>query len=164
MGLRQLETKEVVIGEITYYIRPFGAFQAANLTGELAAVLAPIFGAIVPLAAGISGEQGLLDVDAGKAAEAIANCTSLNGDKLEKLIRKLLLGGHISLEIEDEEGRKEAQRLDLELADEIFCGEVQDMFLLCFYVIQINFNGFFKKFANQSGKDGLAVGKIRPVI
>ena len=67
-------------------------------------------------------------------------------------MKKLLLGGHIVVEMSDENGDEEAKVLDNDIANEIFCGEVQDMFILCFHVIKLNFNGFFKKVTGQSGK------------
>ena len=84
---------------------------------------------------------------------------------MEKLMQKLLLGGHIVVELPDEEGETKAERLDMDIANEIFCGEVQDMFILCFHVIKLNFNGFFKKIAGLSGKVGSASPKTpRKVI
>lgn len=157
MALRQMESTEVNVGGITFYIKPLAAFKAANLTGELASVLAPFLGALAPL---IGNGNDLMGVDAGKAAEAMASCTNISGDKMENLMRKLLLGGNIVVNIPDEDGKTEPQVLDKDLADEIFCGEVQDMFLLCFHVIRLNFNGFFKKFAGLSGKAGSAVVKM----
>ncbi len=168
MGLRRLEPTAVTIGEMEFYITPFGAFKAANLTGELASVLAPLLGALAPLVAGGKNSQdglegidgGLMDIDAGAAAEALSNCAGISGDRLEKLMRKLLLGGNIVVELTDEEtGETEAQRLTSDLADEVFCGEIQDMFLLCFHVIKLNFNGFFKKLGTRSGKGGEAEGE-----
>jgi len=161
MKLKQLEPVEKTLGDYKFYIRPFPALKAANLTGELTSVLVPLFGALIPL---VNDGKELEDLDAGKAAEAIAKSVSLDGNKLEKLIQKLLLGGHIVVELENEEGEPEGYQLDMDLLNEIFCGEIQDMFLLCFYVIRINFSGFFGKFANQSGKVGLAVQKIRKII
>ena len=38
------------------------------------------------------------------------------------------------------------------LANELFCCEVQDMFVLAFHVIQLNFSGFFRKTGSPSGK------------
>ena len=158
MAMKQLEPTIEKVGGKKFYITPFPAFKAANLTGELASVLAPLLGVLAPLV----NDGSLMDVDAGKAAEAMANCTAIDGDKLERLMQKLLLGGHIVVEVPNEDGEDEGQRLDMDLANEIFCGEVQDMFVLCFHVIKLNFNGFFKKFASLSGKEGLAEGKIRP--
>ena len=155
MAMKQLEAVRETVGGVKFYITPFPAFKAANLTGELASVLTPLLGVLSPLV----GEGNLMDLDVGRAAEAMANCNAIDGDKLEKLMRKLLLGGHIVTEVADEEGRMEAQRLDMDLANEIFCGEVQDMFVLCFHVIKLNFNGFFKKFASLSGKERLAEDK-----
>lgn len=156
MAMKQMDPIKEKIGETNFYITPFPAFKAANMTGELASVLAPLLGVLAPL---VGGSTGLMDIDAGQAAEAMANCTSINGDKLEKLMHKLLLGGHIVAECENEEGEMEPQRLTEDLANELFCGNVQDMFVLCFHVIKLNFNGFFKRLAAQSGKVGLAEQK-----
>lgn len=160
MAMKQLEPTIEKVGGTKFYITPFPAFKAANLTGELASVLAPLLGVLAPLV----NDGSLMDVDAGRAAEAMAGCTAINGDKLEKLMQKLLLGGHIVVEAPNEDGEIEGQRLDMDLANEIFCGEVQDMFVLCFHVIKLNFNGFFKKFASLSGKEGLAEGKTQRKI
>lgn len=46
---------------------------------------------------------------------------------------------------------KETMRLTEDLADEIFCGEPQDMFILAFEVIRFNFNGFFSKLGSRFG-------------
>lgn len=160
MALKQVEPTIKKVGGINFYIRPFAAFKAANLTGELASVLAPLLGVLAPLVSESGDEKNLMDVDAGKAAEAMSNCTTISGDKLEKLMKKLLLGGHIAVEVTAANGETEGQILDENLANEMFCGDVQEMFVLCFYVIQLNFNGFFKRFAGLSGKAGSAVGKL----
>nr|WP_304971327.1 hypothetical protein [uncultured Acetatifactor sp.] len=158
MALKQMEPTKEKVGGYNFYIKPFAAFKAANLTGELASVLAPLLGALAPLVSD-DKEGGLMDVDASQAAEALSNCTNISGDKMEKLMQKLLLGGHIVVELPDEEGKTKAERLDMDIANEIFCGEVQDMFILCFHVIKLNFNGFFKKIAGLSGKAGSAIQK-----
>ena len=80
------------------------------------------------------------------------NCSAINGDRVEVLMKKLLLGGHIVVEVQNENGDIEPQRLDMDIANEIFCGEIQDMFVLCFYVIKLNFNSFFKKVVDLYGK------------
>lgn len=148
MSLKQMEPTKENIDGINFFIKPFPAFKAANITGELASVLAPLLGALAP----IVGNGDLMDVDVEKAADAMAGCSAINGDKLEKLMQKLLLGGHIAVEIENENGEIEPSILDMDIANEVFCGEIQNMFILCFHVIKLNFNGFFKKFAARSGK------------
>ncbi len=158
MALKQMEPTKEKVGGYNFYIKPFAAFKAANLTGELASVLAPLLGALAPLVSD-QKEGSLMDIDAAQAAEALSNCTNISGDKMEKLMQKLLLGGHIVVELPDEEGETKAERLDMDIANEIFCGEVQDMFILCFHVIKLNFNGFFKKIAGLSGKVGSAIPK-----
>lgn len=159
MKLKQMEPEVAAAGEYKFYITPFPAFKAANLTGELASVLAPLLGALAPLMpAAAGGENGLMDIDVEKAAGVMAG-VEIDGDQLEKLMKKLLLGGHIVVEAEGESGETEPQRLDMDLANELFCGEVQDMFMLCFHVIKLNFNGFFKRFAARSGKAEPALKK-----
>ena len=167
--MRQLEPTIKKVGENTFAITPFSAFRAANLTGELASTLAPLAGAFAPLLGqamnsnGESDSGGLMDIDAGEAAKAISNCSGLSGDKLELLAKKLLLGGHIVAEFE-EDGRTKKEKLDIDLANELFCGEVQDMFVLCFHVIQLNFNGFFKRLATQSGEEESATKQPRQML
>lgn len=159
--MKQLEPKEYQINGNTYYVRPFPAFQAANMTGELAQMLAPILGAMAPLLAAQeerdkSDGNGGIDIgnlDVGLAAQAFAQgCISLNGDRLEYMTRKLLLGGHIVVETEDEEtGKKSQNVLDKDTANEVFCGDLMGMLTLCFYVVRINFGGFFDKAAGLFG-------------
>ena len=146
--MKQIEPVKKSIGDMNFYIRPFPAFKAANISGELADVLAPLFSAVIP----IIGEGDLMDIEADKAAELITKNISISGDKLEKLAKKLLLGENIAFEIKGEHGDTDTGMLNEDVVNEIFCGEVQDLFVLCFYVIQINFNGFFKKLGSLSGK------------
>ena len=115
--MKRMEVTEKTIGENKFYLTPFPAFAAVNISGELAATLTPILGG---LASGRSGAT------------------------LERLMRKLLTeSGNISVEGPITEG--EVMVLSKDLADEVFCGDVQDMFILAFEVIRLNFNGFFKK-------------------
>ena len=46
MRLRQIESHKVNVGEYTFYIKPFPAFKASNITGDLASVLSPMIGLI----------------------------------------------------------------------------------------------------------------------
>ena len=48
-NLKQLETREVTVGENIFYIRPLPAFKAANMTGELAALVLPLVSGLAPL-------------------------------------------------------------------------------------------------------------------
>ena len=102
-GIETDGSKKVTVGDNSFYIKPFPAFKAANLTGELASVLSPLIGAIAPLV----GDGDLMDVDVNKAAEALSTSTVINGDRLEALMKKLLLGGNIVIEYEDEEGERQ---------------------------------------------------------
>lgn len=177
--LRQLEPHKVTVGGYNFYIKPFPAFTTANLTGELASMLTPILAALLPLVGGDDegGEDGedngLMDIDVDKAAESISHCMDgFSGKKVEILLKKLLIANRnisVELPVEDEDdmatGEYEQEVLDMDLANELFCGEVQDMFVLAFHVIKLNFNGFFKKLGGQYGKvAGALVKKTRTIL
>ena len=136
------------IGDNKFYIRPFSAFTAANMTGDLANVATPILAAIAPLVVKAVGSEDkkVLDTDVAEMAPSMQGAFSgLSGDKLERLSMKLLIE-HQNISVETPESEK-AKLLTKDLADELFCGEVEDMFVLMWYVIQVNFSGFFKKLA-----------------
>lgn len=157
------EPKKVEIGGVTFYIWPFKAFVAANISGDLAGFLLPLVGALAPFIGtkGADGqEKSLLDVDAEAAAPAIADAfNALSGDRLEAMLKKLLIRQqNITM---DHPETKETVRLTEDLADEVFCGEPQDMFILAFEVIRFNFNGFFSKLGSQFGG---AVEKLKDLV
>lgn len=151
MALKQATRKKVTVGGTDFYIKPFGAFKAANISGELASLATPLIAALVPL---VGDDAGIMDIDLEKAAPSVSGAFSgISGEKVEKLLKRLLISDkNISVEIEDESGEVKAKILDEDLANEIFCTDVQDMYLLAFEVIRINFNGFFEKVAPLFGK------------
>lgn len=148
--MKQLEAHSVAIGENTFYIRPLPAFKAANMSGELASLVLPILTGLAPMLGGTDADKGLFDVDLEAAAPTIAEAfTSLSGDKLEAILKHLLIAGR-NISVETPESDK-AVLLTEDLANELFCAEVQDMFMLAFEVIRTNYNGFFKKLAARFG-------------
>lgn len=153
--MKRMETTEKVIGENTFYIKPFGAFTATNISGELASVLSPILAGLAPLFGNINTDDesdedvNPLDMDIEQAMPAISSALStISGDKIERLVKRLLVD-HKNVSVQDEDGS--VKILSMDLADEVFCGDIQDMFILCFAVIKINFKGFFKNVGIQSG-------------
>lgn len=170
MGLRQTESKQVTVGGIEFYIKPFPAMKSANLSGELAAMLLPLFTALIPLLGkSLGGEKedsednGLLDIEVEDAAPELGKAFgSLSGDKVELLLRKLLIvNKNIVVEVPNEmSGEVDQSILNEDLLNELFCGEVQDMFILAFEVIRLNFNGFFKKVGALSGKAGMVATQM----
>ncbi len=170
--MKQQEVRKVTIGENNFYIRPLPAFRAANLTGELTALVIPLLSGFAPFLEAVGrsggdekdktkGKGSLLDVNITDAAPAIAGAfSSLSGDKLEDLLHHLLItGGNIAVE---QPGEK-AEVLSKELADEVFCTDIQDMFILAFEVIRTNYNGFFAKLGGRFGQViGGLIQKVTP--
>lgn len=163
--MKRMETTEKVIGENTFYIRPFAAFTASNVSCEAIAVLSPIIGGLAPLFGNMEKEEtskadnkgegsdamNWMDMDIEEALPSITDAlSSVSGDKVEHLMKRLLVDyGNISVEGPDTDGN--VKKLDRDLADEVFCGEIQDMVILCYEVIKLNFRGFFKKLGARSG-------------
>lgn len=172
--LRQTEPKKETIGDYNFYIRPFPAMVAANLTGDLASLLTPVLAALLPLVGSDNEDKdsegtdgGLMDIDVDQAAASMAkSMDGFSGKKVESMMKKLLVTyKNVAVELPEldeddtETGEYEQEVLDMDLVNELFCGEVQDMFVLAFYVIRLNFNGFFKKLAGRFGKAGEALAK-----
>lgn len=147
--MKQMEVTEKRIGENAFYIKPFPAFVAANLSGELVALLAPILGSLAPLFG--TDEANVMEVELGDALPSLSKAfSSLSGDKFERIMRKLLIDSK-NISVEGEATDNEVKLLSYDLANEVFCGEIEEMYLLCFEVIKLNFGGFFKKLGTQSG-------------
>ena len=151
--MKQFDPTNVTIGGYRFHIFPFPAFKAANMSGELVSVLGPALGSIVTLLGNDEKEgSNLLDVNLDKVAPAIAGAfASINGDKIEALLKRLLISGR-NISVDTEDG--DAQYLTEDYLNDIFCGSVESMFVLAFYVIKTNFGGFFKKFESLSGVVG----------
>lgn len=148
--MKQFDVKEKEIGGNKFFIRPFPALVAANISGDLAAAVVPILGAIAPLASKINGSANLLDMNAEEAMPVITEAAAnLSGDRIEYLMKKLLIN-HMNISVEIA-GSQQTETLAEDLLNEIFCGDIQDMFLLAFEVIRINFAGFFGKLGSQYG-------------
>ena len=148
--MKQLEIRTVTVGENTFYVKPFPAFKAANISGQLATLVTPIVGGVLPLIDSIGGEKGLMDINMDEAAPAISGAFSaLSGDKLEHLLRELLVVNK-NVSFDNPETGK-TTLLTEDTVNEIFCTDTQDMFILAFEVIKLNFNGFFKKLGDQFG-------------
>lgn len=161
--MKRTTPESVTVNDTVFYIFPFSAFTAANLSGEVIALVGPVVGSFLPLvgkgkenAQNVdpdeqAQESSILDVeiDTDEAGKAVANAFSnLSGDKIERLLRKLLVdNGNIAYE--NENGKRE--RLTMDVADELFCGSAQGLFVLAFHVIKVNYSGFFGKLPTLFG-------------
>ena len=150
------EPVKQTVGGTDFYITPFPALKAANISGELVSTLAPLFAIFVPLFGENADISSILDMDVETITKAVSSAVAggtIEGDKIEELVRKLLLQGNIVVEIIDENGDKDQRRMSSDELDMVFTGEIQNMFVLCYHVIQVNFGGFFENLASQSGSE-----------
>ncbi len=143
--MKQLSITEKTIGETHFYIKPFPAFTAANISGELTSLLAPALGGLGAVKKDGVNTEDFLNMELSDALPAVAAALgSMNGDKLEALLKKLIVD-HGNVSVEDESGH--AQILTADLANEVFCGEVENMVILAAEVVKINFSKVFTKLA-----------------
>ena len=152
---------EKQIGENTFFLRPLPAFTCAHLSGELAAFLTPVIGGLAPIAKNVSGDFDVANLELDQIGPALsAASASVSGEKVETLLRKLLLqNGQIS--VCGPATSSQTVLLTEDNANEIFCGEIQDMYLLAFEVVKQNFSGFFKKIGTRFGNLESIQGKLR---
>lgn len=139
------ESTQITISGNRYYIFPLPAFTAANLSGDILSLLAPVIGGIAPAMAADAANTKVEDVL--PTLTAAFNC--MDGGKLEALLRKMLIDGkNITVETDD---CPDGERLNQDLVNELFCGNVQDMYILAFHVLKVNYQGFFKKLSSRFG-------------
>ena len=99
----------------------------------------------------------VLDLDINDALPSLSNAFSgLSGDQFERLMKKLLID-HKNISVESDATDGEVKVMTYDIANEVFCGDVQDMFILCWEVMKINYSGFF-------GKIGRRFGNLQQVV
>lgn len=156
--VRMMEPAVRTIGSNTFYIYPLPAFDAANLSGEVFSVMVPILSSMLSAVGGSSGLQNMADMEISEMAPHIVGAfSSISGDKVESLLKKLLLGGNVGVL---QEGRSEALILNEDLSNEVFCGNIQDMFILAFYVMKENYKDFLSRYGILFGKAEAAAKKM----
>lgn len=157
---RQIDPKIVEVGGRKFSIYPFGAFYSANLSGELTRFFGPFIAGGAPILQALMSD----DKQDTNIAELLPGMMSamenLDGNKVEAMLTKLLIAqGNIYVEAQDDFGNKAIKALTRDVADNLFVQDVQDMYILAFEVIRLNFGGFFGKLLGQYGLQEL-VGKM----
>ena len=156
--MKQFDPKDVIVSGHQFHIFPFGAFKAANLSGELAQIAIPLLTAITALPSSGEGENPL-DRDLSELTPALASAfDSLSGDKVESLLKKLLTQSK-NITVDTEDG--ETVYLNEDMVNDIFCCDIVGIYQLAFEVIRFNFGGFFKKLGNLSGS---VTEKVAPLM
>ena len=160
--MKNVEPLHKQIGEYEFHIHPFSAFKSANVGGELISVISPILVSVLPALTGGSDdtEKSIFDIDISSAMPSIMQaCSSLDGDKLEGILKSLICK-HRNIAFNSAESSKVVWLTEDE-ADDIFRASIEDMFVLAFEVIKLNFKGFFKNLGNLSGSQGKLLSVIQ---
>lgn len=148
------DAKEVIIGENTFFIRPFPPFEAIAILGDLQKLLGPALGkAAASLQGGsVESKETLLNrkVDAamlGAAFEKLAD--TVDGSKLQAACKKLLNQHYIAVQTPDD---SEPYRLTEGKINEVFLANLGDMFILIGNVLAVTYGDFFGKLTGLTGK------------
>lgn len=158
--MRQMEVTKKKIGDNTFYIKPFGAFAAARISGEISATIGPVVGVLVPLANMMGNDKSITDLNVEEAVPVITGAlASIDGDRVEKLLKVLLIDNR-NVSVASAETDGEVELLTYDLANEIFCCGLDDMVRLCIEVARINYGGFFEKVTGQFGSLSEAVSMM----
>lgn len=162
--MKQFDTITKNFGGNSFFIRPFGAFDASRITGELSATLIPLISGLLPAVSNANDVDDLKDVniDYDRLGPSLASSfSSLDGEKLEHLLRLLLVDkNNISVRIG---GETEVQALTYDIANDIFAGDLQDMFMLAVEVIKVNFNGFSRNSPTDLAQQSQSRKRLRTV-
>lgn len=135
--MKQMEVTEKAIGDYIFYLKPFPAFTAANISGDIASVILPIVGALV-------SNSDTTQADMNGIRELAGAMSGLTGDQVEKLVRKLLID-YRNISYEPADQSEKVRILGLDQANEVFCGDVWEMYVLCWEVLKLNYSGFFER-------------------
>ena len=149
-----LNTKEVQIDGISFFISPFPVFTAARITAQLSKVLSPILGGVIALLGSEdeTGEDTEKDLSENVVSAIPAFTAAMQGlspVEFEKLARELLVNSrNIAFKNQD---YPNGEILTEDAVNAIFAGNTQNMYILAFHVIKENYGGFFGKFKIPSG-------------
>lgn len=149
-----LNTKEVQIDGISFFISPFPVFTAARITAQLSKVLSPILGGVIAILGSEdeTGEDTEKDLSENVVAAIPAFTAAMQGlspVEFEKLARELLVNSrNIAFKNQD---YPNGEILTEDAVNAIFAGNTQNMYILAFHVIKENYGGFFGKFKIPSG-------------
>ena len=149
--MKQMETTKKKIGENTFYIKPFPAFTAANITALLAKTIGPLLGGLGGLTKNGSTAEEIMNSDLSEVLPAMTGALAdIDPDQLERLVQKLI-SDYKNVSVSGPATENEVEILTYDLANEVFCGELIDMVKLCIEVCKVNFGGFFSKLNLPSG-------------
>lgn len=121
-----IETKEKVIGEHVYSVTQMPAMRAVKLQARLLKMIGPSFGA-------------MMASDPANPDSSLPLAISLLADKLdEKTFSDLVI--HLT-----ESVRRNGAEMTKERIDSDFAGNLNELFLVMQFVLEVNFSDFFRE-------------------
>lgn len=127
----EINVQEKEIGGRKYFARPMPPQMSLALMGDLQAVITTSAG---------SKEDGSVDISFGTLICGVGR--NLNGTTLVGFADRILNKTYVSVEIETNRGTDVVQ-LDKSMQEELFTGHVELMLQVMWFVLEVNYQGFF---------------------
>ena len=147
-----LKRTEVKIDGTSFFVAPFPVFAAVRITAMLSKVLAPVLGGLIALL-GESADEEAEDDLGNEIKSAIPSfveaMSSTNPADFERLFRELLVNSR-NIAFQDDE-HTTGEILTEDYLNAMFAGDSQNLYILAYHVLKVNFRGFFEKFSSLSG-------------
>lgn len=164
--MKQLDPIKKTISGVDFYITPFPALKAANLSGEIFSLIGPLISGFVPVIQTVRANPDMEPVEAVSKMDMadlmpgiVDAMQHMSGDRIEGLLKKLLIMNQnvaceYDYEGEDGEIHHVKGRLNGDMLNEIFCQDVYGMYRLAGEVIAINYGSFFENMTTRFGRGG----------
>lgn len=124
-----IETKEQVIGNSTYQVTQLPALRALRMQSKLLKLLGPSFAQML-----VSSEKEDNEVDQCLPLAVSLLVNQLEEKTLENLVLELTQGV-----------RKDGHELKKEIIDLEFAGNLNELFLLLKFILEVNYADFFQE-------------------
>ena len=156
MKIKDRLAAEETIGEYKFYIRYFGAWTAQRIGlkfkdvfTKAAAVAAP---EIAEAMKNLDSENAFdLEVNSDLIPALIKILGEMDIKTLEELTQEVIIKHKNVAFVHEDHTGKEPEPLTYEKADQIFSGDLQDMYILIACVIKANYRNFLDRLVTQYG-------------
>ena len=151
MKIKNRVAAEHVIGEYKFYIHYFGAWTAQRIGLRFKDILARATASAAVEIGGVMKNmetENFFDLEANAALvpALIKIMRELDTSTLEDLTKELIINHkNIAFEPDGYTGSPDPRILDYDAADQIFSGDLQDMYILIAHVLKANYESFFVK-------------------
>lgn len=146
MELASFEYKEKEIGGKSYKVRAMPPLKALELLGDLQAVFTT--GLNGKITAEGQEAKSLIDRDINAGAIIAGIGKNLKGPALVGFAQRLINEDYVNVK---EAGQEDYERVTAAKFNNIFTGNLKNMFLLMHFILEVNYGDFFESVPSLTG-------------